>query len=353
MATVVELQDRAIEYARAGSFGTPALETNLELTRLAPGNEGAWTRLARCYLELGRLDDAGAALDTVLEVNGQNAIARSLQVEIAKRRAAAVLPPAARPRAVRASAPKTARAIAARAATSAASSGAFSKREFASLGQLAPDVAVDAIGPRLDSVVRALNDRPFASRVVETRNRAGRSGGKVYRRNNIHSDVAGHLYALQYGGRWEPQLRVDVMAAAHPRAGRDCLGAGIAFDLTDLGADSDRDDGPSRASAYLARFQQLISAEWSDFLSGWLAQRSAFVQIGDEPPSTGLPPADLVARLRTAPDLGAAGWVFCARWLFADSPDDAPILADERRLVSWIDSALTDLLPLWTSVYRG
>jgi hypothetical protein len=352
MATVAELQQRAIDYAKAGSFGPPALETNLELTRLAPANEGAWTRLARCYLELGRLDDASAALDAVLDVNTQNAIARSLQVEIAKRRAAAVAP-ALKKRAVRAPASKAPSATASkgpRSAGTAAGSPGFSRREFASLAQLAPDVAVDAIGPRLESVLMALNERPFAARVVDTRNRAGRSGGRVYRRNSIRAGQDGHLYAFQHGGRWEPQMRVELMAAGHPRAGRDCLAAGIAFDLGENG-ETDREDGVARTREYLARFQDLIAAEWSGFLAGWLAQRCALVQIGDRPPSTDLSPADAVATLGAAP--GDSRWVFCGRWLFADVPEDAPILSDERRLVSWIDSALSDLLPLWTSVYRG
>src|SRR5215218_7145414 len=89
MPTASELQERTIAYARAGTFGGPALEANLELTRAAPENEGAWTRLARCYLESGRLDDATAALEAVLQLNVQNSIARSLLGEVSRRRAAA------------------------------------------------------------------------------------------------------------------------------------------------------------------------------------------------------------------------------------------------------------------------
>ena len=71
MATPAELQQRTVEYAKTGMFGAPALDANLELTRAAPDNEGGWTRLARCYMEAGRLDDATAALDAVLRLQAE------------------------------------------------------------------------------------------------------------------------------------------------------------------------------------------------------------------------------------------------------------------------------------------
>ena len=84
---IAQLQRRAIEFATSGDFGSDSLAANLELTRLAPDNEGAWTRLSRCYMEGGLLDEATGALDSVLAVNGRNSIAHSLKVEINKRRA--------------------------------------------------------------------------------------------------------------------------------------------------------------------------------------------------------------------------------------------------------------------------
>src|SRR5262245_40181740 len=98
--SVAELQHRAVEYAKSGNFGPEAIDTNLQLTGLAPDNEGAWTRLARCYLESGRLDDATAANESALRLNPQNTIARSLQMEVTKRRerAAAPVPAVAAPR---------------------------------------------------------------------------------------------------------------------------------------------------------------------------------------------------------------------------------------------------------------
>ena len=86
MTSVTQLQQRAVDYAKSGNFGPDAIDTNLQLADLAPDNEGAWTRLARCYLESGRLDDATAATESALKLNPQNTIARSLQLEASKRR---------------------------------------------------------------------------------------------------------------------------------------------------------------------------------------------------------------------------------------------------------------------------
>ena len=83
---IAQLQRRAIEFATSGDFGADSLAANLELARLAPDNEGAWTRLSRCYMEGGLLDEATGALDSVLAVNPRNSIAHSLKIEINKRR---------------------------------------------------------------------------------------------------------------------------------------------------------------------------------------------------------------------------------------------------------------------------
>jgi predicted TPR repeat methyltransferase len=83
---IAQLQRRAIEFATSGDFGPDSLAANLELARLAPENEGAWTRLSRCYMEGGQLDEATGALDSVLAVNPRNSIAHSLKIEINKRR---------------------------------------------------------------------------------------------------------------------------------------------------------------------------------------------------------------------------------------------------------------------------
>ena len=86
----MDLQQRAVELAKNNSFGVEALEVNLQITRADPANQGAWTRLARCYLEQRRFADAAGALATVLDLNPSNTIAKSLLNEVTKRRAMAL-----------------------------------------------------------------------------------------------------------------------------------------------------------------------------------------------------------------------------------------------------------------------
>ena len=85
MADIASLTQKAIDCARRGDFGSEARAVNEELTRLAPDNEGAWTRLARCCLESGQLADASSALESALQLNPQNNLARSLLQEVIRR----------------------------------------------------------------------------------------------------------------------------------------------------------------------------------------------------------------------------------------------------------------------------
>lgn len=338
MPSIAELQQRAIDFARTGNFGPDALATNLELTRLAPTNEGAWTRLSRCYLEGGQLDHATAALDAVLQLNPQNTIAQSLHVEVARRRMAATAPP----RAVRTRAPRAARVE----RSKGSAPGGFGRAEFVALGQLAPAAALESIGGRVEALLMALNERPFAARAVETRNRAGLSGARLYRRNTIQADP-GCLHAFHQGGRREPQLNVGFLAA-RPWA-RDAIRAGIGFDFRSDGSTAEQE----RALSYFAHFQRLVSGPWRSFLSQWMGGAGGFIQLGARPAATDLVPNDALGALIACQTPAELEWVFFGRWLFADRSHDADILADGRRLVGWVEGSLSDLLPLWSSLYRS
>jgi tetratricopeptide (TPR) repeat protein len=342
-SAIADLQQRAVEFAKSGDFGANALETNLELTRIAPSNEGAWTRLARCYMELGQLDEATAALDSALGVNPQNTIARNLQMEVTKRRVGATASlPAVRGRAVRKGRAES---------TPGAPAGGFGRPEFAALGQLAPAAAVEALAPRIETLLMTLNDRPFAVKAVEARNRAGRAGGKLFRRNSFYPGSAGHIFAFQHGGRWEPQLNVGFFAAEP--WGRNAVRAGIGFNFTPEGNDVEREADRERLLATFEHFQRLVGSEWRKLLTDWMTANGGFIQHGRRPPDVDLLPAAAIEWLVNCRNPTEAGWIFCGRWLFADKAGDADILADGRRLTAWIDQAFTDLLPLWTSLYRS
>ena len=343
MTPTPSLEEQATGFARRGDFGIAARQVNEELTKAAPANAGAWTRLGRCCLELGQLDEATEALEAALELNPQNTIASSLQQEVARRRAklSAAIPP---PRKSRAGAVRTR-------GKAVAVTGGFGRPEFASLGQLPAAAAVEALGPRIEAILMALNDRPFADKIVDARNKAGQSGGKLFRRNSFYPGGAGHIYAFQHGGRWEPQLNVGFFSES--RFGRSAIRAGIGFNLRQGVADREREAGQERLLAHFDRFQQLVSSEWRQLLTDWMGANAGFIQYGNQPPSLEMLPTDAVAWLAGTDNARELGWVFCGRWWFADRPADAATMENATKLTKALEQTFTDLLPLWMSVYRG
>ena len=251
---ITSLEQKAIDFARRGDFGADARQTNQELTRSRPTTRARWTRLARCCIELGLLDDANAALETVLTLNPQNMIARSLLQESIRREVlASPIGRASR---------QIPREIVQSRRRGAAGTGrtGFGRAQFAALGQLAPASALESLGPSVESLLMALNDRPFAAKVVEARNRAGQSGSKLFRRNSFYAGGDGHIYAFHHGGRWEPQINIGFSAA--PQWERDSLRAGIGFNLSQTGSDPNREAGQERVLEYFENFQRLVSTAW-------------------------------------------------------------------------------------------
>ena len=340
---ITSLEQRAIDFAKRGDFGVEAKQVNEELAQASPANQGAWTRLARCNIELGLFDDANAALERALQLNPQNMIARSLLQESIRREVRQVPDPApARARGTRA---KT------RAAAGAGARGGFGRAQFAALQQLAPASALESLGPTIEALLMALNERPFAAKVVDARNRAGQSGSKLFRRNSFYAGTAGHLYAFHHGGRWEPQINLGFFAV--PEWGRFAIRAGIGFNLTSAGADPEREAGQERVAAYYENLQRLVSSEWKQLLTDWLSATGGFIQYADRPPAVDMLPGDAVEWLINNRHAIEQGWLFVGRWLFSDRPADAEAMEDPSKLVKWIDQTFTDLLPLWSSVYRG
>ena len=343
---ISNLEQQAIDFARRGDFGAAAKQVNEELAKLAPTNQGAWTRLARCNIELGLFDEANSALETALQLNPQNTIARSLLQESIKR-AIRLDVPEAPPKRKRATAAGTKRTKAERQVVARG----IGRAQFAALGQLQPPAAVESLTPAIEPILVALNDRGFAEKVVEARNRAGHAGNVLFRRNTVQGDVAGHVYVCHFGGRWEPQLNVGLYSAE--QWGRSAIRAGIGFNLTTAAADNDVETGPERVSEYFDRFQRLVSTEWKGLLTNWMAANGGFIQYGDRQPETALMPADAVSWLINTANPGEHGWIFVGRWLFADRGTDTETMEDPTKLTKWMERAFTDLLPLWMSVYRG
>jgi hypothetical protein len=306
-------------------------------------------------MELGQLDEATAALDAVLQLNPQNTIARNLQAEVTRRRAGPPPEPAPRRRSsgtARAAGTTTPRrpAAAGRSSRSPATLPGFGRAEFTALGHLPPSAAAESLTGRIEPLLMALNERPFAAKVVEARNRAGQPGARLFRRGNIQPVAPGHIDVYQLGGRWEPQLNIGFFAAAHWE--RDAVSCGIGFNMAEGGGDDMSEAGRERIFEYFEAFQQHLASTWRQHLTDWMRSNGGFVQFGDRPPATDVLPYDAIDRLITQPNPGELSWVFVGRWLFADRGEDIAILSDGSRLVRWIEQTFTDLLPLWGTIYR-
>jgi hypothetical protein len=319
----MDLQQRAVELAKNNSFGTEALDVNLQITRTDPSNQGAWTRLARCYLEQRRFSDAAGALATVLDLNHSNTIAKSLMNEVTKRRAMAL--PAVD-----------------------ALSG-FSAHDFDALAHLAPVEAARALGPKIETLLMSLNEQRTAARIVELRNRAGESGSKLFHRNSYHDGGNGYVHAYHHGGRWEPQFGVGFLAGS--AWGGNWMRMGLGFNLAAGGRD-DQLDGHERMIQYFEAFQQQLSSAWRRQLADWMAKSGGFIQYGARGPAVDLLPQPAVEWLINCRNPAGQGWVFVGRWLLLEKPDDATILGDMRELVAAVEDSFAALLTIWTSIYR-
>lgn len=322
-ATLADLQQRAIEFAKQNNFGPDALELNLEITRSDPGNQGAWTRLARCYLEQRRFADAAGALATVLELNPTSTIARGLLTEVTRRRAAAL--PLAE-----------------------AASG-FTGHDFDALGHLAPVEAARALGPKFESLLLAANDQRTAIRIVEARNRAGESGSKLFHRNSYHPGTGGHVYAYHHGGRREPQFNIGFFSRT-PWGG-DWMRIGLGFNLSDGARDSERDEGQEQIVSFFEVFQRQVAGAWRGHLVDWMEKSGGFIQYGERAPAMELLPKQAVEWLMNCRNPVGQGWVFVGRWLSLDKTDDAQTLASMPKLVATVEDTFAALFPLWSATY--
>ncbi len=321
----VALERRAIEFAKLGNFGTDALAVNRELTAAAPGNQGAWTRLARCCMEQQQFEDAAAALTTALELNPSNSIAKSLHQEVIRRRAMAPV-------------------------RSDAASG-FTPQDFYTLGQLAPTDAARALGAKFESLLMSLNEQRTAARIVDARNRAGLSGSKLFRRNSFYPGQHGHMFAFHHGGRWEPQFNLG-MFSQNPW-GVNALRIGIGFNMSPAGSDPDREAGQASSLAWFERFQQELNSTWRGHLVDWMSKTSGFIQYGDRGPALDMLPKQAVEWVVNCRNPAGIGWVFAGRWLFLDKAGDAETLGQTRSLVAAAEDTFAALFPLWLAVYNS
>ena len=318
----MDLQQRAVELAKNNSHGAEALDVNLQITRTDPSNQGAWTRLARCYLEQRRFADAAGALATVLDLNPSNTIAKSLMTEVTKRRAMAMP------------------------ATEAVSG--FTSHDFDALSHLAPVDAARALGPKIETLLMSVNEQRTAQRIVQTRNRTGQSGSKLFHRNSYHDGGNGYVHAYHHGGRWEPQFNLALLAGSGWNG--NWIRVGLGFNLA-AGARDDQVDGHANMVRYFEAFQQQLGSAWRRHLADWMSKSGGFIQYGRRGPAVDLLPPQAVEWLINCRNPAAQEWVFVGRWLSLAKPDDAEIMSDMRRLVATVEDTFAAVFPLWAAIY--
>ena len=319
------LEQRALELMKQASFGDDAIRVNAAIVERAPTDQRAWTRLGRCHLESQHFDEAVTALRAALALDPLNTVATNLLAEVRKRRAQT--PTAAE-----------------RATTG------FSTREFAILETHSDDAACRALAPRLEALFAAINTSCVAARIVETRQRLGESGAKLFHANSCHAGSPGHIFAFHHGGRWEPQFNLGWFAS--PSAA-SCMRIGIGFNVSQAGRDPDRTGGPERAMRHFEQFQHTVVRSWQHELAQWMMRSGGFIQYGDNPPALDFLPDRAVEWLVRCRNAAALEWVFVGRWLFLNKPDDARILGDRARLAAAVDDSFRTLFPLWLAAYAG
>jgi tetratricopeptide (TPR) repeat protein len=327
MATDLKaLEQRALELMKLADFGPDAVRVNTEILEQSPALESAWTRLGRCHLEQRNFDEAVAALRSALTLNPRNGVATNLLAEVRRRRA---LTPTARERATT----------------------GFTAREFTMIETLSPDEACRALQPRFEALFDAVNATSIAARIVESRQRQGETGSKLFHANSVHSQSAGHVVAFHHGGRWEPQFNMGWFSS--PPLAASCVRIGLGFNLSATGRDPERAAGQERILAFFDRFQQTLGKSWKRELARWMGVNGGFIQYGDHPPAIDLLPERAVEWLLNCRNAAALQWIFVGRWLFLDNPDDAKILSDRAKLATVVDDTFRTLYPIWLTTYTG
>jgi hypothetical protein len=224
----------------------------------------------------------------------------------------------------------------------------FTDHDFDALSHLAPVDAARALGPKIEMLLMSLNDQRTAQRIVQTRNRAGQSGSKLFHRNSYHEAGNGHLHAYHHGGRWEPQFNLGFLAGNVWNG--NWLRMGLGFNLAAGGRD-DQIDGQENMVRYFESFQQQLGSAWKRHLADWLSKSGGFIQYGQRGPAVDLLPSQAVEWLISCRNPAAQEWIFVGRWLSLSKPEDAAILTDMRQVVAAVEDTFAAVFPLWAAIY--
>jgi hypothetical protein len=353
MSTVNEERARAL--AVAGDFGAEALELNRRLVAENAADTGSRTRLARCYLQAGRLDEAEAEYREVLRLDARNRIAAGgLEMVEQRRHPASVPAPRAARRGRAAAGVRRDRPTRAGEPASTALGpvlqvfAGFGGAEFTELAGSAGRDVQARFAPRVVDLVKRVNALASSVEIAGIREPGKR---RLFRegRGDVHAGRA-HWYVFNMGGRWEPQFNIG-MYAGHETG--SWLRVGMGFDLTEEGADPDRADLVRAARGHFRRFQDILASPRRSLFLGWMVKENGLVEYNHRGPRLDLREPSQAASLIAGSDPERTEWVFFGKWLSADQPDEAATLADPVNLVRTIDRVWCGLVPLWRAMWEG
>jgi hypothetical protein len=354
------LEDRARALAMAQNFGPDALDLNRRLVAANPADAGSRTRLARCYLEAGRLDEAEAEYREVLRLDARNRIAAGGLEMIAGRRRQLEVPaeelrPVRRARAPRAAGAvrRTAREPLEPEAAGPESSepvpqsfAGFGRDAFAELAACHRRSAVHArFAPRVVDLLRRVNALPSSVEIAGVREAGKRQLFRVAA-SDVHAEVA-HWHAFNMGGRWEMQWNIAMYAG---RAVGDWLRIGLGFNLAEAGVDPARTAGVAEVRDAFGRFQEIVDSPRGSLFLGWMVKEEGLIQVDERAPRLDVREPSQAAKLISELDPERTDWVFFGKWLRPDNAADAAVLEDPVTLVRTIDRVFMGLLPLFRAM---
>jgi len=342
--------------AIAQDFGTEALRLNEELVAANPSDVASRTRLARCYLQCGRLEDSEAQYRVVLGLDVKNRIAAGGLLSIAEARRLAIVgveePVAARP--ARSPRTPTARRGPAVPRSSGDADGplAFSgltPRDFTELRFSEPREVRSRFAPRVVDLVKRVNALKSSEEIAAVRE-PGRK--QLFRASRVDVHVTAAQWSIHNaGGRWEPHFALGMYGSR--RNIGDWMWAGIGFQLSDDSGSSAGEGHASKAREHFHHFQAILGSTSRSLFLGWMIKENGLIEINGDGPRTDMRQPAQAAELLAGCDAERTNRVFFGKWLSPDQAEDAAVLADPVELVRTIDRVYTGLLPLWRALWEA
>ncbi len=359
------LEDRARALAVAQNFGPEALDLNRRLVAANPADIHSRTRLARCHLEAGQLDEAEVEYREVLRLDPRNRIAAGGIETIGQRRREREMP--AEEHVVRrARAPRVTGAVVPRASTRSPRVSAeppsdtswsepvpqtftgFGQDAFVELASCRRRDVQARFGPRVVDLVRRVNALASSVEIAGMRE-AGKKQLFRVRASDVHPADA-HWFVFNMGGRWELQWNIGMYAG---RKVGDWFRVGLGLNFTGGGTDPNGEEGVLQVRDHLRRFQEILESPRGSLFLGWMVKENALMQRGAAGPLLDVREPSQAAKLIAGLDPERTDWIFFGKWLRPDADGDATILRDPVSLVRTIDRVQTGLLPLFRAMHES